>query len=64
MQKIPYVSIVSSLMYAQVCTCSDITYMVGMLGRYLTQEWIIEEQLKGLCDIYRKKSFHACIAKI
>lgn len=51
MQKIPYVSVVRSLMYAQVCTCSDITYMVGMLGRYLTQEWIIEEQLKGLCDI-------------
>ena len=30
MQKIPYASIVESLMYAQVCTCSDILYIVGM----------------------------------
>ena len=35
MQKIPYVSAVGSLMYAQVCTHLDITYIVGMLGRYL-----------------------------
>ena len=23
-------------MYAQVCTCPDIAYIVGMLGRYLS----------------------------
>ena len=35
MQKIPYASAVGSLMYAQVCTHPDITYIVGVLGRYL-----------------------------
>ena len=36
MQKIPYASVVGSLMYAQVCTRSDIAHIVGMLGRYLS----------------------------
>ena len=36
MQKIPYASVVRSLMYAQVCTRPDIAYIVGMLGRYLS----------------------------
>ena len=36
MQKIPYVLAVESLMYAQVCTCSDIVYIVRMLGTYLS----------------------------
>ena len=36
MQKIPYASAVGSLMYAQVCTRPDIVYIVGMLGRYLS----------------------------
>jgi len=35
MQKIPYVSAVESLMYAQVCTRLDIAFIVEMLGRYL-----------------------------
>lgn len=35
-QKIPYASAVGSLMYAQVCTRPDIAYIVGMLGRYLS----------------------------
>jgi len=34
MKKIPYVSAVGSLMYAQVCTRPDISYVVGVLGRY------------------------------
>ncbi|PKU64457.1 Retrovirus-related Pol polyprotein from transposon TNT 1-94 [Dendrobium catenatum] len=34
--KIPYASAVGSLMYAQVCTRPDIAYIVGMLGRYLS----------------------------
>ena len=33
MQKIPYVSAVGSLMYAQVCMLLDIMYIVGILGR-------------------------------
>ncbi|PKU77931.1 Retrovirus-related Pol polyprotein from transposon TNT 1-94 [Dendrobium catenatum] len=36
MDKIPYASAVGSLMYAQVCTRPDIAYIVGMLGRYLS----------------------------
>ena len=36
MKAIPYSSIVGSLMYAQVCTRSDIAFFVGMLGRYLS----------------------------
>ena len=34
MEKIPYASIVRSLMYAQTCTRPDISFAVGMLGRY------------------------------
>ena len=36
MQKIPYTSVVGSLMYAQVCTCPDIEFIVGKLGRYMS----------------------------
>jgi len=36
MKKIPYASVVGSLMYAQVCTRPDIAYIVGVLGRYLS----------------------------
>ncbi|RVW67081.1 Retrovirus-related Pol polyprotein from transposon TNT 1-94 [Vitis vinifera] len=32
MRVIPYSSLVGSLMYAQVCTCPDIAFVVGMLG--------------------------------
>jgi hypothetical protein len=33
-KNILYASVVGSLMYAQVCTRSDITFVVGMLRRY------------------------------
>ena len=36
MQKIPYTSVVGSLMYAQVCSYPDIAFIVGMLGRYMS----------------------------
>ena len=36
MHKIPYASVVESLMYVQVCTRSDLAYIVGMFGRYLS----------------------------
>jgi len=35
-QKIPYASAVRSLIYAQVCIRPDIAFIVGMLGRYLS----------------------------
>jgi len=34
MENIPYSSIVGSLMYAQTCMRPDISFTVGMLGRY------------------------------
>ena len=34
MDNIPYASLVGSLMYAQTCTRSDISFVVVMLGRY------------------------------
>ena len=34
METIPYASVVGSLMYAQICTRPDISFAVGMLGRY------------------------------
>ena len=36
MEKVPYVSSVGSLMYAQVCTRPDIAFAVNALGRYLS----------------------------
>ena len=36
MKEVPYSSVVSSLIYAQVCTCPDIAFVVSLLGRYLT----------------------------
>jgi len=34
MENIPYAYVVGSLMYAQTCTWPDISFAVGMLGRY------------------------------
>jgi len=43
MSKIPYASVVGSLMYAMVCTRLDITYSMGVVSRFLTnlgkQHW-------------------------
>jgi hypothetical protein len=36
MHQILYASLIESLMYAQVCTHPDITYITGMLGHYLS----------------------------
>jgi hypothetical protein len=34
MKSISYDSAVGSLMYAQICTCPDLAFVIGMLGRY------------------------------
>jgi hypothetical protein len=34
MKSVPYASAVRSLMYAQVCTRPDLTFVTGILGRY------------------------------
>ena len=48
-QQIPYASAIGSLMYAQVCTRPDIVYIVGMLGRYLSNprkdHWIAAKRV-------------------
>ncbi|RDX83544.1 hypothetical protein CR513_35523, partial [Mucuna pruriens] len=65
MQKIPYASAVGSLMYAQVCTRPDIAFVVGVLGRYLSdpgmQHWktvkhvmLYLRRTKGHMLTYRK----------
>ena len=36
MKTFTYSSVLGNLMYAQVCTCLDITFVVGLLGRYLS----------------------------
>jgi Reverse transcriptase (RNA-dependent DNA polymerase) len=36
MQQITYASLIGSLIYAQVCTRPDIVYIIGMVGRYLS----------------------------
>ena len=55
MERFPYALIVGSLMYAQVCTHSDIAYIVGMLGRYLSNlgmdHW---KKAKTICGIYKE----------
>ena len=49
MQQIPYASAIGSLIYAQVCTRLDIAYIVGMLGRYLSNlgkdHWIASKRV-------------------
>ena len=49
MQQIPYASAIGSIMYAQVCTRPYIAYIVGMLGRYLSNpgkdHWIAAKRV-------------------
>jgi hypothetical protein len=58
MEGIPYASAVGSLMYAQTCTRLDISFVVGMLGRYQSNpgmdHWkaakIVMRYLQGIND--------------
>ena len=34
MKAVPYASAIRSLQYAQVCTCPDLAFVTGILGRY------------------------------
>ena len=49
MRTIPYSSMVGSLMYDQVCTRPDIAFVMGMLGRYLSnpesQHWKVAKKV-------------------
>ena len=37
MSRVPYASVVGSLMYAMVCTRLDIAHAVGVLSRYMSK---------------------------
>ncbi|KAL3529759.1 hypothetical protein ACH5RR_009081 [Cinchona calisaya] len=67
MQKIPNASTIGSLMYAQICTRPDIVYVIGMLGRYLSNSgmvyWIAAkrvmrylQRIKHYILIYRRSN--------
>ena len=51
MKGTPYASIVGHLMYAQVCTRSDIAYIVEMLGRYLSN--LVMDHWKAVKQVMR-----------
>ena len=36
MSKVPYASVIGSLMYAMICTRSDIAHAVGVVSRYMS----------------------------
>ncbi|XP_070023411.1 secreted RxLR effector protein 161-like [Nicotiana sylvestris] len=36
MSKVPYASVVGSLMYAMICTRPDIAHVVGVVSRYMS----------------------------
>ncbi|RVW20372.1 Retrovirus-related Pol polyprotein from transposon TNT 1-94 [Vitis vinifera] len=56
MERFPYASAVGSLMYAQVCTCPDIAYSVGMLSRYLSNP--VGDLLQATSSCWLEKQFH------
>ncbi|RVX00806.1 Retrovirus-related Pol polyprotein from transposon TNT 1-94 [Vitis vinifera] len=59
MERFPYALAVGSLMYAQVCTHPDIAYIVGMLGRYLSNPEIVgylNSDFAGCLDSRRSTS--------
>ncbi|XP_047267360.1 secreted RxLR effector protein 161-like [Capsicum annuum] len=56
MKDIPYTSIVESLMYAQTCRRTDISFAVGMLGRYQNMVGYSDSDNAGCVDI-RKSIF-------
>ncbi|RVX13624.1 Retrovirus-related Pol polyprotein from transposon TNT 1-94 [Vitis vinifera] len=62
MRVIPYSSLVGSLMYAQVCTCPNIAFVVGMLGRYLSnlgsQHWKAAKKVLRCIDDKKSTTGH------
>ncbi|RDX98066.1 hypothetical protein CR513_19066, partial [Mucuna pruriens] len=53
MQKIPYASALGSLMYVQVCTRLDITFVVGVLGRNKVDDLCLHFELA--CGFLEKR---------
>ncbi|XP_074283854.1 secreted RxLR effector protein 161-like [Silene latifolia] len=55
MEKIPYASVVGSLNYVQTCTRPDISFAVGMLGRYQSNPGM--DHWKAAKKVLRKSTF-------
>ena len=56
MSRVPYASVVGSLMYAMVCTRPDIAHAVGVLSRFMSkpgkEHWTaVKRVFKYLCGI-------------
>ncbi|KAL6334583.1 hypothetical protein AAG906_019085 [Vitis piasezkii] len=56
MERFSYASAVGSLMYAQVCTHPDIAYIVGMLGRYLSNP--AGDPLQATSSCWLEEQYH------
>jgi hypothetical protein len=67
MKVVPYASDVKSLQYAQVCTCPDLAFVTGLLGRYQSnlgiEHWRLVKKvlrylqgIKGLMLTYRRSN--------
>ena len=44
MKNVRYSSVVGSLMYAQVCTRPNVSFVVGVLGRFMSNHDLIHYQ--------------------
>ena len=57
MKTVPYASAVESLQYARVCTCPDLAFVIGILGRYQSNPGIEHWRMvkKALCYLQRTK---------
>jgi hypothetical protein len=54
MKQISYALVVWSLIYAQVCICPDIVFVVGMLtGIKQIRKWTIGKLIRKFCAIYK-----------
>ena len=62
---VPYASVVGSLQYAQVCTCLDLAFVTGLVGRFQsnprTEHWKLVKKVlrclqgtKSLMMTYRR----------
>jgi hypothetical protein len=53
MSRVPYASVVDSLMYAMVCTRPNISLEVGVLRRYMSklgkEHWTIVKRVSCIC---------------
>ncbi|RVW92058.1 Retrovirus-related Pol polyprotein from transposon TNT 1-94 [Vitis vinifera] len=56
MKRFPYASAIGSLMYAQVCTRLDIAYIIGMLGKYLSNP--AGDPLQATSSCWLDEQFH------